>query len=59
MKGELLNAGDNVDHHESFGFTELDKSKLHLQLQMTIQNKLNIQQENLIPQRNIDINYKP
>ena len=36
MIGEILNAGDNVDDQENLGL-QGHISKLHLQIQMTIQ----------------------
>ena len=57
MRGEILNAGDNVDNQE-FLVLQGHISKLHLQIQMTIYKNLNMQQENLRPQRNKENNDK-
>ena len=56
MSGDILNAGENVDDKKKLRFLN-HFSKLRLQIQMNIQKKLlNLQHENMRPQRNIDIN---
>ena len=59
MRGDILNAGDNVDDQENFGFTESFFKIAPTNMDDYTKNKLlNMQQENFRPQRNIDINDK-
>ena len=59
MKGEILNAGDNVDYQETFGFTESCFKIVPTNIDDYTKNKLlNMQQENFSHQRNININDK-
>ena len=59
MRGDILDAGDNVDDQEKFGFTESYFEIAPTNIYEYINNKLlNVQQENLRPQRNIEINDK-
>ena len=59
MRGDILNAGDNVDDQEIFGFTESYSKIAPRNMDDYTKNKfLNIQQDNLRPQGNIDINDK-
>ena len=57
MIGEILNTGDNVDDQEIFGFTglyfKISPTNIY---DYTIDKFLNMQQENLIPQRNMENN---
>ena len=58
-RGDILNAGDNVDDQEMFGFTESFFKTAPTNIDEYTKNKLlNMQQETMIPQRNIEINYK-
>ena len=57
MRGDILNAGDNIDDQENFGFIESYFKISPTNIYDYTKNKLlNIQQENLRPQRNIEIN---
>ena len=57
MIGEILNADDNVDDQEDFGFTGSYLKIAPTNIYDYTKNKfLNMQQENLIPMRNIDNN---
>ena len=57
MRGDILNAGDNVGDQENFGFTESFFKIAPTNMDDYTNNKLlNMQQENFRPQRNIDIN---
>ena len=59
MIGEILNAGDNVDDQENFGYTELYFRIAPTNIYDYTKDKLlNMQQNNLRPQRNIEINDK-
>ena len=59
MRGDILNAGDNVDDKENFGFTESYFRISPTNMDDYTKNKLlNMQQENLRPQRNIYVNDK-
>ena len=59
MRGNILNAGENIDDQEKIGFTESYFKIVPTNIDDYTKNKwLNMQQENLIPQRNIEINYK-
>ena len=59
MIGEILNAGDNVDDQENFGFTASYFKIVPTNIYDYIKNNfLNIQQENLRTQRNIEKNDK-
>ena len=59
MRGDILNAGDNIDDQENFGFIESYFKISPTNIYDYTKNKLlNIQQENLRPQRNIEINGK-
>ena len=59
MKSDRLNAGDTVDDQENFGFTESYFKISPTNINGYTKNKLlNMQQENLRPQINIDINDK-
>ena len=59
MRGDILNAGDTVDDQEDFVFTESYFKIAPTHIYDYTKNKLlNMQHENLRPQRNIDINYK-
>ena len=52
MRGDILNAGENVDDQEKFGFTESYFKTAPKNVDDYTEKKLlNIQQENLIPQR--------
>ena len=54
-----MNAGDNIDDRENFGFTGSYFKIVPTNIYDYIKNKfLNIQQENLRPQRNIEKNDK-
>ena len=58
MRGEILNDGENVDD-QNFGFTESYLKIAPTNIDGYTKNKiLNMQQENLIPQINIDNNLK-
>ena len=57
MRGEIFNAGDNVDDQENFGCTESYLKFAPTNIDDYTKNKLlNIQQENLRYQRNVEIN---
>ena len=57
--GDILNAGDNVDDEEIFGFSESFFKISPTNIDEHTKDKLlNLQQENMIPQRNIEINEK-
>ena len=57
MIGEILNTGDNVDDQEDFGFTGSYFNIVPIDIYDYTENKfLNMQRENLIPQRNIENN---
>ena len=59
MRGEILNAGDNVDDQENSGFTGSYFKIAPTYIDDYTKNKfLNMQQENFIPQRNIQNNEK-
>ena len=59
MRGDILNAGDNVDDKENYGFTESYFKIAPTNIDDYTKNKLlNMQQENLRPQRNIYVNDK-
>ena len=59
MRGDILNAGDNVDDQENFGFIESYFKIAPTNIDDYTKNKsLNMQQENLRPQRNMEINDK-
>ena len=59
MRGDILNAGYNLDDQEHFGFTESCFKIAPTNIDDYTKNKLlSMQQENMRPQRNIDINYK-
>ena len=59
MIGEILNAGDNVDDQEDFGFTGSYFKFAPIFIYYYTKNKfLNMQQEKLRPQRHIDNNDK-
>ena len=59
MRCEILNAGENVDDQENFGFTESYFKIAPTNIDDYTKNKLlNMQRENLRPQRNIEINDK-
>ena len=55
-----MNAGDNVDNQENFGFTEsyFKIAHTHIYGCYTENKFLNMQQDHLIPQRNIENNDK-
>ena len=58
-RGEILNSGDNVDDEESFWFSESFFKIAHTSIdEYTKILLLNLQQENMIPQRNIELNDK-
>ena len=55
--GDILNTGDNVDDKEIFGFSESYFKIAPTNIDEYTKSKLlNLQQENMRPQRNIDIN---
>ena len=57
--GDILNAGDNVDDEGNFGFSESFFKIAPTNIDECTKNKLpNMQQENIRPQRNIEINDK-
>ena len=57
MNGDILNAGDNVDGQEMFGFSKLFFKIAPRNIDEYTKSKLlNLQQENVRPQRNIDTN---
>ena len=57
IRGEILNDGENVDDQGKFGFTESYFKIPPTNIDGYTKNKiLNMQQENLIPQINIDNN---
>ena len=56
--GEILNAGDNVDDEEMFGFSESYFKTAPTNIDEYIFLRLNLQQENMRTQRNIEINGK-
>ena len=59
MIGEILNAGDNVDNQEDFGFTGSYFKIAPTVIDDNTKKKfLNIQLENLRPMRNIENNDK-
>ena len=59
MLGDILNAGDNVDYQEDYGFREsFLKISLTVIDNYTRKKLLNTQLENLIPKRNIQNNDK-
>ena len=60
MRGDILNAGDNVDDEEIFGFSEsfFKISPTNID-EYTKSKLLNMRQENIRPQTNIEINDKP
>ena len=59
MIGEILNAGDNVDDQEDYGFTGSYFKIAPTNIDDYKKNKfLNMQQSNLIPQINIENNDK-
>ena len=59
MIREILNAGDNVDDQEDFGFTGSYFKIAPTDIDHYTKNKfLNMQRENLRPHRNIENNYK-
>ena len=59
MRGDILNAGDNVDDQENFGFTESYFKTAPTNIDDYTQNKLlNMKQENLRTKINIEINDK-
>ena len=59
MRGEMLNAGDNVDDQDNVGFTGSYSKIAPTNIDdYTKNNFLNIQQENLRTQRNIENIYK-
>ena len=59
MIGEILNVGDNVDDQETFGFTGSYSKIAPTNKDDYIENKfLNMQQENLRPQKNRQNNDK-
>ena len=59
-RGGILNAGENVDDQEMLGFTESFFKMAPTNIDDYTKNKLlNMQQDNMRPQRNIDINDKP
>ena len=54
-----MNAGNNVDDQEIFGFTKSFFKIAPTNIDEYTKNKLlNMQQKNMGPQRNIEINYK-
>ena len=58
-RGGILNAGENVDDDEIFGFSESFFKIAPTNIDEYTKNKLlNIKQENTIPQKNIEINNK-
>ena len=60
MIGEILNAGDNVDDQDISGFTESFFKIAPTNIDEYTKNiLLNMQQENMVPQINIEINDKP
>ena len=59
MIGEIFNSGDNVDDQEDSWFIGSYLKNAPTNIDDCTKNKcLNIQRENLIPQRNIENNYK-
>ena len=59
IRGDILNAGDNVDDRENFGFTESFFKIAPTNIDEYTKIKLlNMQQENMRPQINIEINEK-
>ena len=59
VRGDILNAGDNVDNFKKIGFTESYFNIAPTNIDDYTKNKLLfMQQDNLIPKRNIEINYK-
>ena len=59
MRGDILNAGDNIDDQEKFGFIESYFKITPANIDNYTKIKLlNMQQDNLRPQRYIDINDK-
>ena len=59
MRGDILNAGENVDDQDIFGFAESYFKIAPTNIDDYTKNKsLNMQQENLRPQRHLDINDK-
>ena len=59
MLGDILNAGDNVNDQEYYGFTgSFFKITSTIIYDYTKKNFLNMQLENLISQRNIENNDK-
>ena len=58
MRGDILNAGDNVDDQENFGFTESYFKIAPTNIYDYTKKLLNMQQERFIPQRKIYINDK-
>ena len=57
MNGEILNAGDNVDDQDFFGFTASYFKIAPTNIDDYINNKFpNVQQVNLRPQRHINNN---
>ena len=57
--GDILNAGENVDDKEIFGFSEYYFKIAPTNIDEYTKSKwLNLQQENMRPQRNIEINDK-
>ena len=58
-RGDIQNAGDNVDDEEHFGFSESFFRIAPTNIDEYTKNiLLNTQQENVRPQRNIEINDK-
>ena len=58
-RGDILNAVDNADDEEIFGFSELFYKIAPTNIDEYTKNRLlNMQQDNVRPQRNIDINDK-
>ena len=59
MCGDILNAGENVDDEEIFGFSESYFEIAPTNIDETTKRKLlKLQQVNMRPQRNIEINDK-
>ena len=57
--GDILNAGENVDDEEMFGFSEYYFNFVPTNIDEYTKSKLlHLQQENMIPKTNIDINDK-